>query len=166
MVFRWCAEDGPTLNAGLVALRFYRGSGPVLLENPIFLWFFRGYWTPCPPLWIRAWDGTDRALIIISTILFLGRYGTCHNQLWQTIMSAKRSLRMSISLAFLEKNNILSYLHARMESDWIDRIRLYILHINPQLFACCRAWEIYHSRVSQSDYLGQVKKLIVPNVKF
>ena len=35
--FRWRADDGPTMNAGLVALRFFRGSGPVLLENPIFL---------------------------------------------------------------------------------------------------------------------------------
>ena len=30
------ADDGPTLNAGLVAVIF-RGSGPVLLRNPIFL---------------------------------------------------------------------------------------------------------------------------------
>ena len=35
--FRWRADDGPTMNAGLVALRFFRGSGPVLLENPLFL---------------------------------------------------------------------------------------------------------------------------------
>ena len=32
----------PTLNAGLVALWFFRGSGPVLLRNPIFLCFFWG----------------------------------------------------------------------------------------------------------------------------
>ena len=36
MAFRWCANDGPTFNAGLVALCFFRGSGPVLLRNPIF----------------------------------------------------------------------------------------------------------------------------------
>ena len=30
----WRANDGPTLNTGLVALWFYRGSGPVLLRNP------------------------------------------------------------------------------------------------------------------------------------
>ena len=30
-------DAGPTLNAGLVALRFLRGSGPVVLRNPIFL---------------------------------------------------------------------------------------------------------------------------------
>ena len=33
MAFRWCADDGPTLKAGTL----FRGSGPVLLENPIFL---------------------------------------------------------------------------------------------------------------------------------
>ena len=37
MAFCWRADDGPTLNAGLVALWFYRGSGSVLLRNPIFL---------------------------------------------------------------------------------------------------------------------------------
>ena len=30
-------NDDPTINAGLVALRLFRGSGPVLLRNPIFL---------------------------------------------------------------------------------------------------------------------------------
>ena len=37
MVFRWRADDGPPLNAGLVALRFFRGSGSILLGNPILL---------------------------------------------------------------------------------------------------------------------------------
>ena len=37
MAFRWRVDDGPTLNAGLVALGFFRGSGPLLLRNPIFL---------------------------------------------------------------------------------------------------------------------------------
>ena len=43
--------DGPTLNAGLVALWFLRGSGPVLLRYPIFYNFPEGVGTPCrPPL--------------------------------------------------------------------------------------------------------------------
>ena len=50
MVFRWRADDDPTLNAGLVALRFFRGSGPLLLENPIFCDFSGGARPPCPPL--------------------------------------------------------------------------------------------------------------------
>ena len=33
MAFHWWADDGPTLNAGLV----FRGSGPVLLRYPTFL---------------------------------------------------------------------------------------------------------------------------------
>ena len=33
MVFRWRADDGPTLNSGLVALWFSRGSEPVLLRK-------------------------------------------------------------------------------------------------------------------------------------
>ena len=37
MAFRWRADDGLTLNVGLVALWLFRGSGPVLLRNPVFL---------------------------------------------------------------------------------------------------------------------------------
>ena len=32
MTFGWRADNGPTLNAGLVALLFPRGSGPILLR--------------------------------------------------------------------------------------------------------------------------------------
>ena len=52
MAFRWRADDGQTLNAGLVvALWFFRRSGSVLLRNPIFLWFSRagGSGPPAPP---------------------------------------------------------------------------------------------------------------------
>ena len=42
MAFRWHADDDPTLNAGLVAAIFFRGSRPVLLENPIFCVFSGG----------------------------------------------------------------------------------------------------------------------------
>ena len=49
MVFRWRADDGPILNAGL-----FWGSGPVLLRNLIFCDFSEGggvgVMTPCPPL--------------------------------------------------------------------------------------------------------------------
>ena len=48
--FCWRADDGPTLNSGLVALGFFRDSGPVLLRNPKFLRFFRGVRNPFPPL--------------------------------------------------------------------------------------------------------------------
>ena len=42
MAFRRRADDGPTLNAGLVALQFFRGSGRVLLGNPIVCDFQEG----------------------------------------------------------------------------------------------------------------------------
>ena len=40
--FRWRANDGPTLNVGFVALRFFRGSGPVLLKNTLYFCDFSG----------------------------------------------------------------------------------------------------------------------------
>ena len=39
MAFRWRADNGWTLNTGLVNLWFFRGSGPELQRNPIFLIF-------------------------------------------------------------------------------------------------------------------------------
>ena len=63
MVFRWWADDGPTLNAGSVALWFFRGSWHLLLHLPYsFVIFFRvgggggGVRTPCPPPPICACD--------------------------------------------------------------------------------------------------------------
>ena len=56
LAFLWRADDGPTLNAGLAALWFWRGSGPVLLKKPyIFVICQGGVRTPCPHLWIRPW---------------------------------------------------------------------------------------------------------------
>ena len=42
-------QCSPTLNAGLEALWFFRGSRSVLLENLIFLWFFGGSGPSFPP---------------------------------------------------------------------------------------------------------------------
>ena len=54
MAFCWRADVGPTSNVGLVFHQmlawFYRGSGRVLLRNPIFSWFFRGVPLSPPPL--------------------------------------------------------------------------------------------------------------------
>ena len=55
-------RGGPTLttlNAGLLALLFFRGSGPILLRNPKLCDFSvcvcgGGVRTPCPPLSILA----------------------------------------------------------------------------------------------------------------
>ena len=49
MAFRWQADCGPTLNAGLVASWFYKGSGPVLVRYPICLCFFHGGLDPLDP---------------------------------------------------------------------------------------------------------------------
>ena len=46
MTFRWRADGGPTLNAGLVAAIF-QGSGPVLLKY--FYDFSGGSGLPTPP---------------------------------------------------------------------------------------------------------------------
>ena len=45
MAFRWRADNGPHW----LAAGFFSGSGPVLLGNPINLWFFRMVLTPCTP---------------------------------------------------------------------------------------------------------------------
>ena len=37
MAFCWRADDGPTLNAGLTQLYFFRRSGPILLRNLVCL---------------------------------------------------------------------------------------------------------------------------------
>ena len=66
MVFLWRADEGPTLNVGLVALLILRGSGPVLLRNPIFC-DFRGVMTSCPPL-------DPPMLWSLLTYLAYGRY--------------------------------------------------------------------------------------------
>ena len=50
MDFRWRADNGTALNAGLVVLWFSRGSGSVLLSIPIALWFCRGSRAPKPTL--------------------------------------------------------------------------------------------------------------------
>ena len=52
MGFRWCANDGPLLNAGLAALWFFRGSGITL--NFVIFQGGGEVRTPCPPLWIRT----------------------------------------------------------------------------------------------------------------
>ena len=45
MAFRWRADDGPTLNASLVAVIC------IARKTYIFVIFQRGgVWTPCPPL--------------------------------------------------------------------------------------------------------------------
>ena len=60
--FRWWADDGLTLNAGLIAL----WSGPVLLS----LCFSRG-WGSCPLLWIRTCDVYLMIQTIVISFIYL-----------------------------------------------------------------------------------------------
>ena len=50
---KYRADDGPTLNAGLEALWFFRGSGPVLLKKKLYFCEDSvgggGVRAPCPP---------------------------------------------------------------------------------------------------------------------
>ena len=50
MAFCWRPDDGLTLKSGLVALRFFRGSVPVLLRKPIFVIFLGGGGGSGPPV--------------------------------------------------------------------------------------------------------------------
>ena len=68
MAFRWRADDDPTWNASLVALRFFRGLGPVMLEN--FFFIFQGVRTPAPR------SGSGHAVLGLNTQPFLTFY-TC-----------------------------------------------------------------------------------------
>ena len=71
----------PARHIGFAALWFFRGSGPVLLRNPIFLWLFSGdgVWTPVPPLdsgmvgLLAGWN-----LLLFRQIL-LGTFNLSHS---------------------------------------------------------------------------------------
>ena len=82
-------------NCWLGSFVTFQGSGPELLRNPIFLWFFRGgggggglgVQTLCPPLWIRSWNialrrHIDRRCLMALLVLLVVRgveipYQTC-----------------------------------------------------------------------------------------
>ena len=51
--FRWCADAGPTLNAGLVAA-FFQGIQTCIARKPYIFVIFQGGPDPLTPLWIRA----------------------------------------------------------------------------------------------------------------
>ena len=57
MVFRWRADEGPTLNADLAGLRF-KGIQTSIAKKPYIFVNFQGGPDPLsPPLWIRACMG-------------------------------------------------------------------------------------------------------------
>ena len=74
MAFRWHAHVGPTLNTGLVALLYFRGSGPVLKIH-IFVIF------PCPPLSGYAYvPTTPRGNILQTRMIYLYTISWLHLQ--------------------------------------------------------------------------------------
>ena len=54
MAFRWRANDGPTLNLGLVAA-ISQGIWTCIARNPYIFVIFQGGPDPLSPLWIRTW---------------------------------------------------------------------------------------------------------------
>ena len=65
MAFRWRADDGPILNAGLVALKLSRGSGPILLKILYFCDFpGGGGGPPCPP------SGSAHDAMVLCSLTF------------------------------------------------------------------------------------------------
>ena len=49
MAFRWYADDGPTLNTGLVSFVIFQGIWTSIAGNPKFLWFFSWGSDPLSP---------------------------------------------------------------------------------------------------------------------
>ena len=77
MAFRWRADDGPTLNAGLVVLRI---PGDPVQYCKEFL-YFCDFSDPLSPLWILAWHRNISTLIEIDILKFkthfIVRIGFC-----------------------------------------------------------------------------------------
>ena len=61
---------GPTLNAGLSVLQFFKGSGPVLEKEPYSCVIFQVGGCPVPQLWICASLSTlvTGLMVLIVTI--------------------------------------------------------------------------------------------------
>ena len=69
MAFRWRADDGLTLNAGLVAFLISQGYRPVLLRNPLAFFRWGRVRTPCPLLWTRARRLLYKLVLILQVLI-------------------------------------------------------------------------------------------------
>ena len=82
MTFRWCANDGPTLNAGLEALKILRISGirsSSIAKKPYIFVIFQegGLDPPVSPLWIRTyvlWSSNLRNCRTATFYVYLHMY--------------------------------------------------------------------------------------------
>ena len=54
MAFHWWANDGLTLDAGLVTLKYLRGPTASFAKKPYNFVIFQGGQDPLSPLWIQA----------------------------------------------------------------------------------------------------------------
>ena len=67
-----------------------QGSGPVLLRNPIFLWFFRGgVLSPPPPLWISTCTLGQGKIQGIKPPMKVYCQGVIESEAWPTVQSGK-----------------------------------------------------------------------------
>ena len=120
MAFRWRADDDPTLNAGLVVLENFRGSGPVLLRNSMFLWFFRwGSGPPVPPLDPRMGPDYVYTFWDILKTHFIVRIGPCTTL---CVLSIDRQVERERCVFFL---NFVILLTQRVRLR-ISKIRVYL----------------------------------------
>ena len=115
MVFHWQADGGPTLNAVLVALSFFRGSGPVLLRNLINCDFSGGgVQTPCPsPL--------DQGMCIQFNILFASN--TVVVKTVDSDSATTRNWKMNISLSY-ENPKAINFKETLKTAVFFERIHL------------------------------------------
>ena len=73
IAFRWRADDGPTLNAGLVA-SIFQGMACIACKPYIFVIFQGGVRTPSPPsgsahgFSSKYWYGNTREAIVLQFI--------------------------------------------------------------------------------------------------
>ena len=67
MAFRWPADDGPKLNAGLVAVIFQR-IRTCIARKPYIVVIFQGGPDPLSPLWILTWSRGDRVTYEVAVL--------------------------------------------------------------------------------------------------
>ena len=97
----WRTDDGPTLNARLVALWFFRGSGPVL--EPYILWFFRGLGPDqlSPPpldLWVE-WTHVGSPKISLALRVKFSHTHYCNDCHYIMLLYLLTTCGLSISVA-------------------------------------------------------------------
>ena len=119
MAFRWRADHVPTLimNPGWASLWLFWDSGPVLLWNPLALWFFsggggrgNGEW-----IWMHAWNLTTAILHMFSG-LYIPRVCTLLGNLASWIQPKGLSIPYQLDESNSEFNVVVGIFH--LTSPW------------------------------------------------